>query len=93
MAIKAKRATRAAGTVLERIFNEVKIYGGLPMRRGDIAVLAREHMGPEAREPFGPQYFAFHGPAVDMEPWPLDEARRICNGENLNTIIADRKAA
>lgn len=63
--------------LVSKMMNEVAIYGGLPMRRADIITLATEHMGEHAREPFGAQYFALHGPAVDLEPWPLDEAREI----------------
>jgi len=66
-----------SATVLDRIMNEVALYGGLPLRRGDILRLAEEHLGAGAREPFGAQYFALHGPAVDIEPWPYEEARRI----------------
>ena len=63
--------------LIDRLMNEVAIYGGLPMRRGDIVTLATEHMGERAREPFGAQYFALHGAAVDAEPWPLEDARRV----------------
>ena len=64
-------------TLADRLLSEVTIYGGLPMRRADIVVLAAEHLGDDAGEPFGAYYFALHGPAVDAEPWPLDEARKI----------------
>lgn len=63
--------------MVTQIMNEVTLYGGLPMRRCDILILAWEHMGEGAREPFGAQYFALHGPAVAMEPWPLAEARKV----------------
>lgn len=62
--------------MIDRLMEEVALYGGLPLRRGDILRLAQEHM-PGVGEPFGPAYFAFHGPAVDFEPWPLEEARRV----------------
>jgi hypothetical protein len=62
--------------ILSRLLAEVAIYGGLPMRRGDIYTLAAEHMGERAGGRFGADYFAFHPPAVDAEPWPLEEARR-----------------
>jgi hypothetical protein len=68
-------------TLIDRVMNEVTLYGGLPMRRGDILILAAEHLGPHANCRFGADYFAMMPPAVDMEPWTLDEARRICNGE------------
>jgi hypothetical protein len=63
-------------TLADRMMNEVTIYGGLPMRRCDVVTLAAEHLG-GIREPFGAHYFAFHGETVDMEPWPLDEARKV----------------
>jgi hypothetical protein len=63
--------------ILDRMMNEVAVYGGLPLRRCDILRLATEHLGKDAGEPFGAQYFAFHPPAVELEPWPLEEARRI----------------
>jgi hypothetical protein len=64
-------------TLVERLMNEVTAYGGIPMRRGDVAILAAEHLGDRAGEPFGAQYFAFHGPAVDAEPWPLERVRAL----------------
>lgn len=63
-------------TLADKIMNEVTIYGGLPMRRADVYTLAREHQG-EYRGRFGADYLAFARDAVDMEPWPLDEAREI----------------
>lgn len=64
--------------VVTQIMTEVALYGGLPLRRCDILVLAKEHLGKEgAREPFGAQYFALRGPAVQMEPWPIEKAREI----------------
>lgn len=62
--------------LIDRIMGEVALYGGLPLRRSDILRLAQEHM-PGVREPFGPAYFAFHGPTVDLEPWPFEEAQRV----------------
>jgi hypothetical protein len=47
------------------------------MRRCDVLRLAKEHMGERAKEPFGAQYFALHGPAIGAEPWLLDEARKV----------------
>jgi len=68
----------ARETLASRILNEVAIYGGLPLRRGDILRLASEHLGPEqCHGRFGAQYFALHGPVVDLEPWSLDEARKV----------------
>lgn len=46
-------------------------------RRCDVVTLATEHLGPGAGEPFAAQYFAFHGPAVNADPWPLDQARKV----------------
>lgn len=59
------------------LVSEVAIYGGLPMRRSDILILATEHLGEFAGAKFGAQWFALHGPVVDMDPWPIDEAREI----------------
>lgn len=64
-------------TIIDRLMNEVTLYGGLPMRRCDVLRLATEHMGEHAKEPFGAQYFAMHGQTVEMEPWDLDEARQV----------------
>lgn len=66
--------------VTQKILTEVAIYGGLPMRRGDIARLAQEHLGERAGEPFGAWYFALNGPAVETEPWPLEKAREVMAG-------------
>lgn len=66
---------RTRTTLVDRIMNEVALYGGIPLRRYDIARLAREHLGPDAKEPFGPMYFACHGPAVEFEPWTYEAAR------------------
>ena len=63
---------------MDELMNEVALYGGLPMRRADIYTLAAEHLGQHASGRFGADYFAFRPPAVDMEPWPLDEARELC---------------
>lgn len=67
-------------TLVDRMMNELTIYGGLVMRRCDVLRLAKEHLGEHAKEPFGAQYFAFHPPALEdqtLEPWPLEEARKI----------------
>lgn len=64
-------------TVVTRLMNEVIIYGGLPMRRADVYTLCTEHLGEHAGPPFGADFFAFYPPAVELEPWPLEEARRI----------------
>lgn len=66
----------ARETLCDRIMNEVTIYAGLPLRRCDAFTLAREHQGNYAGR-FGADYIAFAFPAVEMEPWPIDEARRI----------------
>lgn len=71
------RRTSGRHTLVTRLMNEVAIYGGLPLRRYDILTLATEDLGSQANTKFGAQWFAFHGPAVEMEPWPLEEARRI----------------
>lgn len=63
--------------IIDRLMNEVAIYGGLPLRRCDIYRLATEHLGSQAGPPFGADFFAFSPEAVEMEPWPLEEARRI----------------
>jgi hypothetical protein len=69
-----------AVTLAQRISEEVTIYGGLPMRRRDVYILASEHLGSDAGPPFGADWFAFGGATVDAEPWPLEEARRIMEG-------------
>jgi hypothetical protein len=56
-----KEVTPVHTTTIDRIMNEVALYGGLPLRRGDILKLAKEHLGP----------------AVETEPWPYDEARKV----------------
>lgn len=63
--------------LIDRIMNEVTMYGGLPMRRGDVIVLATEHLGEHAGEPFGAQYFALRGDVVDADPWSLEAAREV----------------
>jgi hypothetical protein len=67
-------------TLVDRIMNEVALYGGLPMRRCDIYTLATEHLGEHAGAPFGADWFAFHPVTVNVEPLSLGMARRICNG-------------
>ena len=68
--------------LVDRMMNEVKLYGGVPMRRCDIYTLATEHLGKHARDRFGADYFAFSGDAVEgVAPLPLDVARRIHAGE------------
>lgn len=69
-----KRQTRE--TLCDKIMNEVTIYGGLPMRRADVYILAREHQG-DYRGRFGTDYIAFVHKTVDVEPWPIDQAREI----------------
>ena len=69
--------TPARQTLVTRLMNEVVIYGGLPPRRCDILTLATEDLGSQAGTKFGAQWFAFHGPAVNFEPWPLEQAREI----------------
>lgn len=64
-------------TIADRVMNEVTVYGGLPMRRCDVFTLATEHMGEYAAPPFGADYFAFAGPAVALDPWPIAKAREI----------------
>jgi hypothetical protein len=70
-------ATKPRFSVIDRIMNEVALYGGIPLRRGSILKLAKEHLGADAKEPFGAQYFALHGLAVEMEPWTLEAARQL----------------
>lgn len=63
--------------VIQTLMNEVALYGGFPLRRYDILYFAKQHLGKDAGEPFGAEYFAFHGPAVEMEPWPREAAAKI----------------
>ena len=64
-------------SLAQQLFDEVTIYGGLPMRRADVMVLATEHMGASAGPPFGADWLAFGCPAVDLPPWSLEEARKV----------------
>lgn len=59
------------------LLNEVTFYGGIPLRRADVATLAAEHLGERDCRPYGSDYFAFHGLAVDREPWTLEAAREL----------------
>lgn len=63
--------------LVSALMSEVAIYGGLPMRRSDILILATEHLGEYAGAKFGAQWFALHGPAVEMDPWQIDQAREV----------------
>lgn len=62
---------------IDLILNEVALYGGLPLRRRDILTLAKEHLGKDAKEPYGAQYFALHPPASKLDPLPLAKARAL----------------
>lgn len=66
-------------TLVDRVMQEVTIYGGLPLRRADVYALASEELGERAGGRYGAQWFAFGGPAVDLTPWSLSEAREIFN--------------
>lgn len=64
-------------SLASRLFNEVALYGGIPLRRCDILRAAREDLGDHADDRFGADYFALHGPAVDAEPWTLEAFRAL----------------
>ena len=68
---------KARENSVTRLLNEVIIYGGLPLRRGDVFTLATEHLGADAGKRFGADWFAFHPPAVDMEPVSLEFFRSL----------------
>lgn len=66
-------------TLVDRVMNETTIYGGLPLRRADVYTLACEDLGDQSGKRFGADWFAFGGPAADLTPWSLSEAREIFN--------------
>lgn len=66
----------ARSTPADQLLNEVALYGGFPLRRCDILTVAAEDIGKaNAGRTFGADWFAFHPPAVNMDPWPIDEYR------------------
>jgi hypothetical protein len=60
---------------VDRFYNEVISYGGIPIRRCDVYELARKAQ--PSWKPgsgrFGPDYQAFTPEAIDAEPWTIEE--------------------
>lgn len=58
----------------EKFLNEVALYGGIPLRRGDIFNIAKEDIGEGV---FGADFYAYAGKAVNQEAWSIDEFRHM----------------
>lgn len=71
-------------TVVDKVMNEVTLYGGIAMRRADAYTLASEHMGESAGGRFGADWFAFGGPRFEVP-----EGRRACTLEEAREILSE----
>lgn len=54
--------------------NEVTLYGGIPLKRGDVFNIAKEDIGEGV---FGADFYAYAGKAVDLEAWTIAEFRHM----------------